>query len=542
MKTFSRIVFVLSGTTAVLVGMGQSAALGLTNEEVAKVSRAVTVQIAGIEMGSGVIIKHQGNIYTVLSAEHVVATGDSYHVITSDGEKHLVDNQTIKKFPEKADLAILQFSSSKTYQVVELGRSSVAKAGNLCYVSGFPAIPGTMKTYYQFSDGQIVAHGIHGLERGYALSYSNFTFAGMSGGPVLNVQGELIGIHGQSLSPYQESRGIDPQTGIKLGLNLAVPLNRFLQLVNQVSPSLRIDGAKPEKSRSQETADDILIEGVGKAINGDEHGALAEYNRAAQISPQNSFIFFARAGTRAILEDKRGAMQDYDQSIRLNPNFADAYLNRGNTRAASGNNKGAIQDYDQAIRLNSNFAAAYGNRGSARSDLGNKQGAIQDYDQAIRLNPKYAAAYYNRGVVRSDLRDKQGAIQDYDQAIRLNPKYAAAYNNRGSAHSDLGNKQGAIQDYGQAIRLNPEYANAYFNRGGVRSALGDKQGAIQDYNQAIRLNPKDAGSYINRGVARAALGDRQGAIRDYQQAADLFKANGQPELYRQLMEILQKAG
>ncbi|WP_019502863.1 tetratricopeptide repeat-containing serine protease family protein [Pseudanabaena sp. PCC 6802] len=487
---------------------------GSTVQKVSEIARAVTVCITSQTPGSGVIIKRHGNVYTVLTAAHVVATEDKYKLVAPDGNQYAVEYSKIKRFPDKIDLAILQFTSDKDYRVVEIGDSQKAVIGTPSYVAGFPlqSAESTIQNY-RFSDGQISANAVHPLEKGYALAYYNDTFSGMSGGPVLDEQGKLIGIHGQSKvrNNLIENKGINPETGDKRGLSLAIPIYTFLSLITQVEPVLEFQPVAAVAVSTQQTADDFFLQGLDKIIVGDQQGAIA----------------------------------DYDQAIRLNPNYADAYFKRGYARSVIHKfdvreKIQAIVDYDQAIRLNPNYADVYNERGINRSALGDKQGAIADYDQAIRLNPNYASAYYNRGIDRFDLGDKQGAIADYDQAIRLNPNYASAYYNRGVARSALGDKKGAIADYDQAIRLNPNDADAYYNRGNARSALGDKKGAITDYGQAIRLNPNDAQAFGTRGLARSALGDNKGAISDLQKAADLYQAQGDRDGYQRVISLLNQ--
>lgn len=567
------------GTVAALVIFHPAAAVALSREAIAQIARSATVRVVGTESGSGAIVKRQGDTYTVLSAARVVETEGPYEVITADAQKHPVDLKTIKKFPEGVDLAILQFNSTQNYKVVELGDSTTVGTGTPCYVSGFSTVPGTNANQHQLNEGQIEARATHTLASGYALAYLNNTFAGMSGGPVLDGQGQLIGIHALSLPQFAETKETASKTGDSFSLNLAIPLNRFLQLVDRIEPSLGLKEAKDEEVSARLTVDDLLVQGFEKDIQDSLRGSSANADRAVQFSPHNSLAYFLRGSTRGDSGDKNGTIADHDQAIRLNPNFAFAYLNRGLVRFDLGDKKGAIADYDRAIQLNPNFADAYFNRGLARSDLGDKKGAIADYDRAIRLNPNFADAYLNRGIARNDLGDKKGAIADYDPAIRINPNFALAYINRGAARFDLGdkksaiadykqtlriirvnlndaltyynrgnarakseNKKGAIADYDQAIRIYPNFALAYYNRGNARYTLRDKKGALADYDRTIRIDPNNALAYGNRGLTRSGLGDKKGAIDDLQKTAALFKAQGRTTDYQKAIELLEKLG
>jgi serine protease Do len=65
---------------------------------------------------------------------------------------------------------------------------------------------------------------------GYALIYSNDTVAGMSGGPVLDAAGRLIGIHGQAeteRNPGNQS-GSDPIR--RTNYNYGIPSNTLMQV------------------------------------------------------------------------------------------------------------------------------------------------------------------------------------------------------------------------------------------------------------------------------------------------------------------------
>jgi tetratricopeptide (TPR) repeat protein len=484
-------------------------AFALSSGEVAKMAKQITVLIDSKSPGSGVIVKRSGNTYTVLTAGHVVAGKNKAEIVTPDGKRYQLNYSTVKPLPG-VDLATFQFTSSNNYPVAKIGNSDQSSEGTIAYVAGFPKAKAASisSSIYNFTDGKITANASRPLKDGYALVYSNITLPGMSGGPVFNEQGELIGVHGKGDVSEAEiaTSKINPEVAyIKSGFNLGIPINTFLRLSAKSGVDVGVT-PPPEKVVTAPKADDFFIQGVDKQNKGDNQGAIIAYNEA----------------------------------IRLNPNLAEAYNNRGNVRKDLGDKQGAIDDYTLAIKFNPNLAKAYYNRGIVRNDLGDKPGAIDDFNLAIKFNPNYAQAYNNRGVVRDELGDKPGAIDDFNLAIKFNPNLAKAYYNRGIVRNDLGDKPGAIDDFNLAIKFNPNYAQAYNNRGVVRDELGDKPGAIDDFNLAIKFNPNDAYAYYNRGIVRNELGDKQGAIDDFQQAANLFQQQGNTEGYQKVLEVLRK--
>ena len=516
-------------------------AFALSSGEVAKMAKQITVLIDSKSPGSGVIVKRSGNTYTVLTAGHVVAGKNKAEIVTPDGKRYQLNYSTVKPLPG-VDLATFQFTSSNNYPVAKIGNSDQSREGTIAYVAGFPKAKAASisSSIYNFTDGKITANASRPLKDGYALVYSNITLPGMSGGPVFNEQGELIGVHGKGDVSEAEiaTSKINPEVAyIKSGFNLGIPINTFLRLSAKSGVDVGVT-PPPERIVTAPKADDFFIQGVDKQRKGDNQGAILAYNDAIKINPNFSEAYIKRGNARDDLGDKQGAIEDYNQALKINPNYAKAYYNRGTARYDLGDKQSAIADYNQAIKINPYYTDAYNNRGIARSNLGDNQGAIADFNQALKLNPYYIKAYINRGNARSNLGDNQEAIADYNQVIKIIPD--EAYIGRGIARYQLGDKQGAIADFNQAIKINPNYDKAYYNRGAARYRLGDKQGAIADFNQALKINPNYAKAYYIRGAARYDLGDKQAAISDLQQAANLFQEQGDLGAYQMTLENIRK--
>ncbi|WP_353932114.1 tetratricopeptide repeat protein [Okeanomitos corallinicola TIOX110] len=500
------------------------------DKKIDEIGEKITVLIDnGKNSGSGTLIKQEGNLYTVLTSFHNFKNTDlKYSIVTHDGQRYPLNVQSVKPLKSDIDLAEVKFRSNNNYQVAKLGNSDGVKRRDNVYVGGFrPKTANITVPLYDCLDGQVSANAKQvTVDGGYNLIYTNPTLKGMSGGPVLNQQGELIGIHG---------RGEDEYDNNKLDRYAGVPINFYLQLAagNTKTPIIR-------PTPSKFTADDYFALAGEKYGKGDYQGAILAYNRVLNLNPNNTEALLYRGATYSKLKDYQKEIADYNQAIKINPNYAKAYYNRGIAHRNLKDYQKAIADYNQAIKLNPNYADAYNNRGVARYDLKDYQKAIADYNQAIKINPNYAEAYNNRGVAHRNLKDYQKAIADYNQAIKINPNYAEAYNNRGFARYNLKDYQKAIADYNQAIKINPNFDLAYNNRGIARYDLKDYQKAIADYNQAIKINPNYADAYYNRGLSYRNLGKHETAISDFRQAAKLYQQQGKSSDYQDALNRIRE--
>ncbi len=476
---FDSLTSILAGTVTVagIVMFAPAPIFAMSSPAIAKLAESVTVQINresqnAVSSGTGFIIAKQGTTYTVLTANHVVANNKfTYTIRTPKGKIHQVKLVVrLQRNDNEPDLAVVTFNSAESYPVVTLGDSEQAAVGTGIFVFGYPTnLLG--KRYgeqrnFEFSPGFVTSR-LATHPRGYTLRYNAVTKGGMSGGPVFDGEGRVVGVHGEGELDFatDNAESSVEKLATKTGFNSAIPINTFIAKLSE-----------------------------------------AGLNRSA--------LLINTSPTANV-------------PLKLNnPQDAKTYYVRGLTRFDRGDAPGAVADFTKAIQTQSDYVEAYFYRGLAYFDLREMTKSIADYSKAIALNGSYVDAYYNRALVLSALGDKPGAIADYTQVIRLDRNFAAAYNNRGLALSDLGDQKGAIDDFNQALQINPGRANTYFNRGLALFRINNDRSALADYTQAIQLNPSYAKAYANRGITLVRMGDRPGAIADLQQAARLFRAQG----------------
>lgn len=139
--------------------------------------------------GSGFIVDNEGHI---LTNNHVISDAKSIEVTMNDG----------KKFPaqvigtdEQTDIAVIKIESDDPLPVAPLGDSSIIKPGQFAIAIGSPqGLEGSM------SFGHVTALGREGLRlpnlrfQGFIQTDAAINL-GNSGGPLCNIDGEVIGIN-----------------------------------------------------------------------------------------------------------------------------------------------------------------------------------------------------------------------------------------------------------------------------------------------------------------------------------------------------------
>jgi tetratricopeptide (TPR) repeat protein len=516
----------LVGTT--ILFLQPEAAKAISSAEVAQIAQSITVKLenpGNREQGSGIIIKKDGDTYYVLTAFHVVEKTGKYTLIAPDEQEYQINYQTVKK-GEGVDLAILQFTSSKTYKVAKIGNSDKSTLGTISYVAGFPAPTAAFPiSMLRFLEGKITANASRPIDGGYAIVYSNNTLGGMSGGPVFNEQGEVIAIHGRAETVSDGDKS-NPKT-VSTGNNLGIPINSFVRLAMVdvgVKAPVALVATAPK-------ADDFYLQGNQKYQKGNYQGAIEDYNKA----------------------------------IAINPKYTQAYHLRGLAYFFSGNNQKAISDFSQVLTLKPQYTgeedfypgAIYFSRAEAYENLGDYQKAISDYNRIIALYPKETLAYIHRANAYLVSGDYQKAISDYNRSITLDRKDSLSYFQRGLAYLLSGDYQKAISDCNRVLALipipkNPEVKELFYHFRGIAyhlradaySYLGDNHKASSDYNRAIAQYEVLLAVYsklpfplssigsiqTNIGLIKYERGDIEGAIERWQEAISINSKEVKPQL------------
>src|SRR5579883_1151420 len=568
-------------------------------DQVNHIAQQITVQIDSKNHGngSGVIIAHTGQTYYVVTALHVVEKPDSYEIVTTDRQRYALQQQNIIK-PKGLDAALLQFTSNKTYSVATIAKYNLFNLGtnNWVFLSGFP---GNANGKRKFTAGSLwskekvftrAEDKLNSItDKKYELSYTNLSLHGMSGGPVLDSNGQVVGINeGVDRDDISQTVNLGLSNGVSsstiVGLATRAGLRPELLTIVTTAPKkltkVEINSLlhhplfAVEKPLQNANEKDWLNYGNQLWRLGRYSEAIAALQQAIKLKPEFAqHAYYALAFAFNSQQKYLEAVTALDQATKIQYNYDEAWKIKSEVLVNLEKYPEALAAIDEAIKYNNSFVnyheekglilanlkrypeaiaalnkaieikplfTSYFLRGAIRQKSKDYQGALFDYNQALILQPNYGLAYQGGCFVRERLKDYQRAIADCDKLINLQPDYAIAYSMRGLIRSELEDYQRAIADFSKVIDLERADENAYRLRGIAREQLKDYQGAIFDYTQAIKLQPNNAFAYLNRGRVRVQLKDYQGAIFDYTQVIKLQPNNADAYLNRVIVRVQLK--
>jgi tetratricopeptide (TPR) repeat protein len=412
---------------------------------------------------------------------------------------------------------------------LSLGDSSRVAVGDGVYVVGNPrGLEGT------FSQGIISA--IRQVGTRTLIQLTAPLSPGSSGGPVLNTQGEVIGIAEATVKGGQN-------------LNFAVPasyLSSLLAGIETVGPpyadTRRMERPKtPQTSResevppSEQSKAESHIQRCDELIGAERYNEAEQECRSAEAEGRD-LTTWKWALVHSLLAEALtgqgkwdGAIAEYREALRLSPNNPQAHMDLGTLLSDKADFDGAVAEYGEAVaecreevHQNPNnvwahlcVGIALGERAKlvwqtkAGSTLSISEfieqawvgpikdenyqasvnAAIAELREAIRLDPGGDAAHYNLGLVLEEMNDTDGAIAQFGEAVRLNPNNGQAHHRLGDALGAKGDLDGAIGEERLAVQSDPNNPWSHHGLASWLERKGDYQDALAEYRSAFMLAP-----------------------------------------------------
>ncbi|MDR0465445.1 MAG: Do family serine endopeptidase [Treponema sp.] len=173
-------------------------------------------------LGSGIIVRNKDGVYYALTNNHVIEDASEITVAVKDGKEYpaqLVGSDTRK------DLALISFKTNDYHPLAVLGDSDTVHVGDFAIAIGNP-----LGQQFSFSVTMGIVSAV-GRTGGPGDNINDFIQTdapinqGNSGGPLVNVRGEVIGINTWIASNLTG--------GGNVGLGFAIPINNVKRSIDE---------------------------------------------------------------------------------------------------------------------------------------------------------------------------------------------------------------------------------------------------------------------------------------------------------------------
>jgi len=184
----------------------------------------------GAASGSGVIYKHVGDIYYVVTNNHVVDNSTSLTIVyEKNGIVFDIENDFVEILGQDptTDLAVVTFESTEDFSVIPIGDSYDIEMGQFVFAIGNPLGFEYYGTVTMGIISGLTRYVVDGTFNATLLQHDAAISPGNSGGALLNINGELIGINNMKI--------IDDYV---TGIGFAIPSNT----VRRITADLEDDG------------------------------------------------------------------------------------------------------------------------------------------------------------------------------------------------------------------------------------------------------------------------------------------------------------
>ena len=414
-----------------------------------------------LSRGSGFFI----DVDRIVTNRHVIEGAYRAEVHLNSGYAYQV--RSVAAVDAEGDLALLKIDApSNLVRPLSLDRTSPQEGESVVVIGNPFGLEGSV------TNGIVSAvRDIPGFGR--IIQITAPISPGSSGSPVVNMQGQVIGVATLQVTGGQS-------------VNFAIPSERIAQL----NRSVQVQGAQT-----------MLLSELVVANSRDKHA------RAVQLF-RDGLSFLSK-------DDCERALPYFQQATESDSGYAEAWAQMGFCDEKLSRHADAIEASKKAVGIRPS-AESYFNIGLANYRLKQYREAEAAYRQSIKLDPYNAAdAYYALGLTYRDSGQFDDEIQSYKQAIRLKPDFLSAYDHLGLRYLQAKKYSEAAEAFKQVAALKPGDANAQNNLGEAYEALGRHAESVEAFRQAIRLKPDFGKAYFNLGKTLLAQGNRDAAIEQY---------------------------
>lgn len=181
----------------------------------------------------------------------------------------------------------------------------------------------------------------------------------------------------------------------------------------------------------------------------DYTAARKSFREAIRCEPRHMKAYVGSAYCSDRLGDRDGAIAGYDAAVGVSPNDAYPYAARAKYWVKQKDYDRALAELNRALELDPANKGDLYERSVVFSRTHNYPAQIADLSALLALDPRHEWALQDRGMTHRAMTDYAAAISDFTELIKLT-QASEAYTDRARTYARAGNFEAARADYEQA--------------------------------------------------------------------------------------------
>jgi protein O-GlcNAc transferase len=145
------------------------------------------------------------------------------------------------------------------------------------------------------------------------------------------------------------------------------------------------------------------------------------------LSPGYVQALSGRGSALAKLHRPQEALASFDRALQLKPDDSETLVNRGHILIELRRHEQALASFDRGLQVKPNYVEALVQRGKVLANLRRHEQALVSYDRALAIKPNDAEALHSRGAALHQLKRNDEALASFEQALAVDPRHPHAF-------------------------------------------------------------------------------------------------------------------
>jgi tetratricopeptide (TPR) repeat protein len=294
----------------------------------------------------------------------------------------------------------------------------------------------------------------------------------------------------------------------------------------------------------------VYDQGLALTELGDLEGAADAFRRAVPLDPEPPKAELNLSRALFNLGQTEAALEHAEVVAREGAQFAGMLRLLGDLLLDFDQIEAAVPVFEQLLTLRPNDTETRNSLGLMLAGAGRLEAARAQFEAIVRIEPASAGAHLNLGMIALQTGQGDAALESaaahFSRAVSSDPSLATAHLNLALANLHLGRTAEAIAGLRRTLELEPDQPQvldqlAWLLIDVPDPALRNPAEAVRRADRACALTGRQDPSLLSTlAAAHAATGDTALAAAVAGRALELARAQGRPDLVRQLQNDLAR--